>query len=97
MRSILGPRQQYVMAAGRQNPLANEYFREDHPAMMRLIRIICQDAGTAPVGMCGELAGQLRAIPTLLRAGIRLLSVAPRLIPLVKDAVRHVRISLELT
>jgi len=82
---------QYVMAAGRQNPLANEYFREDHPAMMRLIRIICQDAGAATVGMCGELAGRLQVIPDLLRAGIRLFSVAPRLIPLVKEAVRRAK------
>ena len=80
---------QYVMAAGRQNPLANEYFREDHPAMMRLIRIICQDAGGSTVGMCGELAGRLQVIPELLHAGIRLFSVAPRLVPLVKEAVRR--------
>ncbi len=68
---------QYVMAAGRQNPLANEYFREDHPAMMRLIRIIFQDSGGSTVGMCGELAGRPQAIPELLHAGIRLFSVAP--------------------
>lgn len=80
---------QYVMAAGRQNPLANEYFREDHPAMMRLIRIISQDAGASTGGMCGELAGRLQAVPELLHAGIRLFSVAPRLIPLVKEAVRR--------
>jgi phosphotransferase system enzyme I (PtsI) len=23
---------QYTMAAGRENPLVNDYFREDHPA-----------------------------------------------------------------
>ena len=80
---------QYVMAAGRDNPLANEYFREDYPAVMRLIRIVCQDAGPSLVGMCGELAGRLQAIPALLRAGIRLFSVAPRLIPLVKETVRQ--------
>ncbi len=80
---------QYVMAAGRQNPLASEYFQEMHPAVMRLIRIVCADAGPSLVGVCGELAGRLSAVPDLLSAGVRLLSVAPRMIPLVKDAVRR--------
>ncbi len=79
---------QYVMAAGRQNPLANEYFRQDHPAVMRLIDIACRDAGSAIVGMCGELAGHTEAAPALVRAGVRLFSVAPRLVPLVKQAIR---------
>lgn len=83
---------QYVMAAGRDNPLANEYFREDSPAVMRLIRIVCQDAGPSLVGMCGELAGRLQVIPDLLHAGIRLFSVAPRLLPLVKETVRQVEV-----
>jgi phosphoenolpyruvate-protein kinase (PTS system EI component) len=81
---------QYTMAAGRENPLVNDYFLEDHPAVLRLIRIIVEEAGGIPVAVCGELARQLHAIPTLLNLGIRVLSVAPPLVPGVKEAIRQV-------
>jgi phosphotransferase system enzyme I (PtsI) len=82
---------QYTMAAGRENPLVNAYFIEDHPAVIRLVGIVAQEAGV-PVAICGELARQLDAIPELLKLGIRTLSVAPPLIPDVKDTVRHIRL-----
>lgn len=80
---------QYTMAAGRQNPLVQQYFRDDHPAVLRLVRMAVQEAGDAPVAACGELAGQPAAVRTLLDAGVRLLSVAPPLVPSIKEAVRH--------
>jgi len=79
---------QYTMAAGRQNPLVHRYFRADHPAVLRLIRLAVREAGDAPVAVCGELAGQPNAVSTLLEAGVRLLSVAPPLVPAIKEAVR---------
>lgn len=79
---------QYTMAAGRENPLVNDYFREDHPAVLRLIRIIVEEAGQTPVALCGELARQVEIVPTLLKLGIRSLSVAPPLVPGVKQAIR---------
>jgi phosphoenolpyruvate-protein phosphotransferase (PTS system enzyme I) len=81
---------QYTMAAGRENPLVNEYFQEDHPAVLRLVRIIVEEAGCVPVAICGELARQLNAIPTLLKLGIRILSVTPPLVPGVKEAIRQI-------
>jgi phosphoenolpyruvate-protein phosphotransferase len=81
---------QYTMAAGRENPLVNGYFLEDHPAVLRLVRIIVEEAGHMPVAVCGELARQLNAIPTLLKLGIHILSVAPPLVPSVKEAIRQV-------
>jgi len=79
---------QYTMAAGREDPLVSDYFVQDHPAVLRLLRIIVEEAGGIPVEVCGELAGQLGAVPTLLKLGIRTLSVAPPLVPGVKQAVR---------
>jgi phosphoenolpyruvate-protein phosphotransferase len=81
---------QYTMAAGRENPLVNDYFLEDHPAVLRLVRIIVEEAGCVPVAVCGELARQLNAIPTLLKLGIHILSVAPPLVPSVKEAIRQI-------
>ncbi|MFO8014890.1 MAG: phosphoenolpyruvate--protein phosphotransferase [Phycisphaerae bacterium] len=80
---------QYTMAAGRQNPLVHRYFQDDHRAVLRLIRLAASEAGSVLVGVCGELAGQPHAVPMLLDAGVRLLSVAPPLIPTIKEAVRH--------
>jgi phosphoenolpyruvate-protein phosphotransferase len=80
---------QYTMAAGRENPLVSEYFREDHPAVLRLVRIVVEEAGRVPVAVCGELARQVDAVSTLLKLGIRSLSVAPPLVPGVKEAVRQ--------
>lgn len=79
---------QYTMAASRENELVSGYYAEDHPAVLRLVGLTVQEAGQTPVAVCGELAGQLEAVPTLLKLGIRMLSVAPPLVPGVKAAVR---------
>jgi phosphoenolpyruvate-protein kinase (PTS system EI component) len=78
------------MAAGRENPLVSKYFIEDHPAMIRLLRLIAQEAGDKPVGVCGEMAGHEAAIPILLGIGFRNLSVAPPLVPAVKQVIRNI-------
>jgi phosphotransferase system enzyme I (PtsI) len=79
---------QYTMAADRENADVAHYFQDQHPAVMKLVRIVCEQAGDRPLWVCGELAGRVDAIPTLLRLGVRNLSVAPPLIPSVKEAIR---------
>ena len=80
---------QYTMAAGRENPLVNEYFVENHPAVLRLIRIVLEEAGQIPVTVCGELAADMDSISILLKLGLRSFSVAPPLVPAVKNAIRQ--------
>ena len=80
---------QYTLAAGRENPRVADYFIETHPVIMRLLEIIVTDAGDTPLEICGELAGYPDAIPSLVQRGIRALSVAPPLVPFVKQAVRR--------
>jgi phosphotransferase system enzyme I (PtsI) len=84
---------QYAMAAGRENPLVDDYFVEEHPAVMRLVGIALEEAQDTPLATCGELAGDVDAVPHLLELGIRTLSVAPSLVPVVKETVRGVKIS----
>lgn len=79
---------QYTMAAGRENPLVSDYFLDDHAAILRLIRLICEEAAGKPLSVCGELAGKASALQPLLSLGIRTLSVAPPLVPGLKDGVR---------
>lgn len=80
---------QYTMAAGRESPTVTEYFIDDHPAILRLIELVVREAGDTPVSLCGELAGRVEVISSVLRTGIRSLSVAASLVPDVKNAVRN--------
>ena len=80
---------QFTMAAGRENPLVNDYYLESHPAVLRLVCMVLEEAGKNPVTVCGELAADLSSIPVLLKLGLRSLSVAPPLIPSVKQAIRR--------
>jgi phosphoenolpyruvate-protein phosphotransferase len=80
---------QYTMAAGRENPMVIEYFIDDHPTILRLIELVVRECGGTPVSLCGELAGRIDVMPSLLRTGIRSLSVPAALVPDVKNAIRN--------
>jgi phosphotransferase system enzyme I (PtsI) len=84
---------QYTMACGRENALVTNYFIDHHPAVLRLIRIVQEESDGKPVSVCGELAARLATLPELLSLGIRTLSVAPPLVPAVKEAVRGVTLA----
>jgi phosphotransferase system enzyme I (PtsI) len=81
---------QYTMVAGRENPLVADYFDDEHPAVMRMIRMICQESQGLPVSLCGELAASPTAVEELVQDGVRMLSVVPPLVPQVKDQVRAI-------
>jgi phosphoenolpyruvate-protein phosphotransferase (PTS system enzyme I) len=80
---------QYVMAAGREDPFVAEYYQEDHPAVRRLVDAAIRSAPGMPIEVCGEAAGRPEMLAAFLKMGITTISVAPPLIPLVKDAVRE--------
>jgi phosphotransferase system enzyme I (PtsI) len=79
---------QYTLAAGRDDPTVNRYFLDNHSSLLRLLGIIVADAGETPLTLCGELAGREEMIPQLLAVGFRSFSVAPPLIPGVKELIR---------
>jgi len=79
---------QYAFAADRDNAAVEMYFNDSDAAVFRLLRIAHDDAPRMPLSICGELAGRAVHIPTLLRCGIRTFSVAPPLIPVIKEAIR---------
>jgi phosphotransferase system enzyme I (PtsI) len=80
---------QYTMAAGRENSQVSDYFVDDHAAIMRLLKIVATEANDRPVSICGELAGRADSLPELLQLGITTFSVAPPLIPEVKEHIRE--------
>jgi phosphoenolpyruvate-protein kinase (PTS system EI component) len=80
---------QYTMAAGRENPMVTQYFIDDHPTILRLIELVVEESGDTPVSLCGELAGRIDVIPSVLRTGLRSLSVPASMVPDVKNAIRN--------
>lgn len=83
------------LAAGRENPSVTDYFIDDHPAVLRLMEIVIQDAATIPVSLCGELAGKLAAIPDLLRIGLRSLRVAASVLSEVRRTIHEATVAVE--
>ncbi|HVM96419.1 MAG TPA: phosphoenolpyruvate--protein phosphotransferase [Candidatus Acidoferrales bacterium] len=81
---------QYTLAVGRDDPAVNRYYLDSHVSLVRLLKIVVDDAGDMPLTLCGELAGREEMIPQLLTMGFRSLSVAPLLIPGAKERIRSV-------
>jgi len=80
---------QYALAAERGNEGVAGLVDPMHPAVLRLIEATCVGAGDrVTVAVCGELAADPQAVPTLVRLGVRELSVAAPAVPVVKEAVR---------
>jgi phosphoenolpyruvate-protein kinase (PTS system EI component) len=73
----------------------NDYYLDSHESVIRLLRIVLNDAQQRPVTLCGELAGREAWVPRLLQMGFRGLSVAPAVIPATKAAIRNVDIRLQ--
>jgi phosphotransferase system enzyme I (PtsI) len=80
---------QYTMAAGRENPMVTQYFLDNHPTILRLIELVVEESGDTPVSLCGELAGRIDVMPSVLRTGLKSLSVAASLVPDVKNAISN--------
>jgi phosphocarrier protein FPr len=80
---------QYTLAAERGNAGVAALADPLDPAVLFLISEVA-DAATARarVAVCGELAADPIAAALLIGLGVRELSMTPRAIPAVKDAVR---------
>ena len=80
---------QYVFAADRENAAVEGYFHDAAEAIFRLLRITRDDAPGVPLSLCGELASRPEHTARLLGCGIRTFSIAPPLIPAIKEAIRE--------
>jgi phosphoenolpyruvate-protein phosphotransferase len=82
----------YVLAADRTNAALGGFYNELHPAVLRMLALVLRAgraAGTK-VSVCGELAGDPRAVSLLVGMGLRSFSVAPPLIPELKAVLSKV-------
>ena len=85
---------QYTLAVDRGNELVSTLYSEVDPAVLRLIRTVIQDANKSQIdlSLCGEMASQPEYIMLMLGLGIRTLSIAPPMIPEIKQIIRSVTI-----
>ncbi len=63
---------QYTLAVDRMNSKLSHLYSQYHPAMLRLIKGIIENAHNAGiwVGMCGEAAGDPKLVPIFLGMGL---------------------------
>lgn len=81
---------QYLFAADRTNPDVAPLADSLHPALLRLIAQVVAAAHRHGrwVGVCGEMASDLWALPLLVGLGLDELSVHPPLVARIKAGVR---------
>jgi len=85
---------QYTLAVDRGNELVSTLYSSVDPAVLRLIRTVIQDAYKAQIdfSVCGEMASEPEYIMLLLGMGVRTLSMAPPMMPEIKQIIRSVTI-----
>ncbi|MEM6730051.1 MAG: putative PEP-binding protein, partial [Myxococcota bacterium] len=84
---------QFLLAVDRNNEKVDYLYDAAHPAVLRVLNTVAKAAKSAriPVAICGEMAGDLDAIPLLLGMGFDELSMSASAIPRVKRLVRELR------
>jgi len=82
---------QYLFAVDRNNAHVAADYSPDRPVFWRVIEDLVRLAQQAecPLSICGELAANPAYTERLLSLGIRTVSVSPRLIPGVRQAVKE--------
>lgn len=81
---------QYTTAVDRMNEKIAHLYNPYNPAILRLVKMVINNAHKEGkwVGMCGELAGDPRFIPTLVGMGIDELSMSPSSVLKARDIIR---------
>ena len=82
---------QYTLACDRQNNDLGRFFNPHHPAVIRLLKMVCDNAhkNGVWVGICGELGADLELTETFLSIGIDELSVSPRSVLPLRRKIRE--------
>jgi phosphotransferase system enzyme I (PtsP) len=80
---------QYLLGVDRTNEAVSNLYTAHHPAVYRTLQRVIRAAVNhdTPISICGEIAADPHMIPFLLGAGIRKLSVNPKLLPQVQNII----------
>lgn len=82
---------QYMLAVDRMNEAIAHLYEPFHPSILRMLRMTVEAAHQAniPVSVCGEMAGDLLALPIWLGLGVHELSMSSGAILPMKNAILH--------
>jgi phosphotransferase system enzyme I (PtsP) len=74
---------QYMLGVDRSNKQVAEYYRPEHPSVLRALKKVVRTAKDhgRPIGICGEMGHDPSMIPFLLGIGLRQLSIDPQFMP----------------
>ena len=80
---------QYLLGVDRTNEAVSNLYTAYHPAVYRTLQRVIRAAVNhdTPISICGEIAADNYMIPFLIGAGIRKLSVNPKLLPQVQNFI----------
>ena len=86
---------QYTLACDRQNNDLGRFFNAHHPAVLRLIKLVAENAHKEGIwcGICGELGADLELTETFLSIGVDELSVSPRAVLPLRQKVRETTVA----
>ena len=86
---------QYTLAIDRQNPKLDKIYDAHHPAILRMLKMVVENAHAAGIwaGICGELASDLELTETFLKMGFDELSVSPTFILEIRKKIREMDLS----
>ncbi len=86
---------QYTLACDRSNERVAYLYEPLHPAVIKLIKIIVDNAHNAgiKVSLCGEMGADIDCVPVLLGLDIDELSMTSISIPVAKNIIRNIKYS----
>lgn len=88
---------QYTLAIDRQNPKLDAFYDPHHPAVLRMIRMVVENAHKAGIwaGICGELGADTTLTRQFLAMGVDELSMSPGSILPVRKIILETDVNKE--
>lgn len=82
---------QYTLAIDRQNAKLDDFYDSHHEAVLRMIRMVVENAHKAGIwaGICGELGADLTLTEEFVKMGVDELSVTPTFVLPIRKIVRE--------
>lgn len=82
---------QYTLAIDRQNERLDDFYNAHHKAILKMIRMVVENAHKAGkwAGICGELGADAELTETFVDMGVDELSVAPSMVLKLRKIVRE--------